>query len=91
MYLSLFINCLATLFFSKFDLKPDSALVFYGKCRPAIVSRLPENLIRPQVIKKADAPEFNLTASSGAVLLVKNNTFLYEKNSAAKQPIASLT
>ena len=91
MYLSLFINCLATLFFSKFDLKPDSALVFYGKCRPAIVSRLPENLIRPQVIKKADAPVFSLTASSGAVLLVKNNTFLYEKNSAAKQPIASLT
>ena len=77
--------------FSKIDLKPENALVFYGQCRPAAVSRLPENLVRPAIIKKENTPEFNLTASSGAVLLVKNNTFLYEKNSAAKQPIASLT
>jgi serine-type D-Ala-D-Ala endopeptidase (penicillin-binding protein 7) len=91
MYLSFFINCLATLLFSNLDLKPANALVFYGQCRPALVSRLPENLIRPAIIKKADAPEFNLTASSGVVLLVKNNTFLYEKNATAKQPIASLT
>lgn len=91
MYLSFFINCLAALLFSDFDIKPESALVFYGQCRPVSISRLPENLIAPQVIKKADAPEFSLTASSGAVLLVKNNTFLYEKNSGAKQPIASLT
>ena len=91
MYLSFFINCLATLLFSNLDLKPANALVFYGQCRPALVSRLPENLIRPAIIKKPDAPEFNLTASSGVVLLVKNNTFLYEKNATAKQPIASLT
>jgi len=91
MYLSFFINCLATLLFSKIDLKPENALVFYGQCRPAAVSRLPENLVRPAIIKKENTPEFSLTASSGAVLLVKNNTFLYEKNSAAKQPIASLT
>lgn len=91
MYLSLFINCLAALLFSDFDLKPENALVFYGKCRPAVISRLPESLIAPQIIKKANTPEFDLTASSGAVLLLKNNTFLYEKNSDAKQPIASLT
>ncbi len=91
MYLSFFINCLAALFFSDFDLKPESALVFYGQCRPAVVSRLPENLVMPQVVKKPEAPEFNLTASSGAVLLLKSNTFLYEKNSDTKQPIASLT
>lgn len=77
--------------FSNFDFKPESALVFYGQCRPAQVLRLPENLVAPRVIKKLDAPAFSLTASSGAVLLVKNNTFLYEKNSGAKQPIASLT
>lgn len=91
MYLSFIINCLATLLFSKLDLKPADALVFYGQCRPAIVSRLPENLIKPAIVKKPDAPEFSLTASSGAVLLVKNNTFLYEKNATAVQPIASLT
>ena len=91
MYLSFLINCLTTLLFSNLDLKPANALVFYGQCRPAAVSRLPENLIRPEISKKEGTPDFNLTASSGVVLLVKNNTFLYEKNSAAKQPIASLT
>jgi len=91
MYFSLFINCIAALLFSKLDLKPADALVFYGQCRPAAISRLPENLVIPVITKKADAPDFSLTASSGAVLLVKSNTFLYEKNSSAKQPIASLT
>ena len=89
--LSLIINCLATLLFSKLDLKPSDALVFYGQCRPAIVSRLPESPALPAVIKKADAAPLTLTASSGAVLLVKSNTFLYEKDSAKQQPIASLT
>lgn len=91
MYLSFFINCLAALLFSDLDLKPESALIFYGQCRPAAVSRLPENLLRPAITKKENAPEFNLTASSGVVMLAKNNTFLYEKNATAKQPIASLT
>jgi len=91
MYLSLFINCLTALLFSNLDLKPASALVFYGECRPADVSRLPANSIKPAITKNPSAPEFDLSASSGAVLLVKNNTFLYEKNSAAKQPIASLS
>lgn len=91
MYLSFFINCLAALLFSDFNLKPENALVFYGKCHPVEISRLPENLVITQAVKKPDAPDFNLVASSGAVLLVKNNTFLFEKNSGAKQPIASLT
>ena len=91
MYLSLIINCLATLLFSNLDLKPSDALVFYGQCRPAIVQRLPESPISPAIIKNTGATELNLAASSGAVLLVKSNTFLYEKNSAAQQPIASLT
>jgi len=91
MYLSFIINCLATLLFSNLDLKPSDAMVFYGQCRPAVVSRLPESQVSPQIIKKADSGAFSLTASSGAVLLLKNNTFLFEKNSAAKQPIASLT
>jgi D-alanyl-D-alanine carboxypeptidase len=89
--LSLIINCLATLLFSKLDLKPSDALVFYGQCHPAIVSRLPESPVLPAVIKKADAAPLTLMASSGAVLLVKSNTFLYEKDSAKQQPIASLT
>ncbi|MEI6835666.1 MAG: serine hydrolase [Candidatus Falkowbacteria bacterium] len=91
MYLSFFINCLAALLFSNLNLKPSDALVFYGECRPAVVSRLPESPVLPQIVKKAEAGDFSLTASSGAVLLVKNNTFLFEKNSGAKQPIASLT
>lgn len=91
MYLSFIINCLSALLFSNWDLKPENALVFYGKCQPAVVSRLPESPLRPAVIKKENTPEFSLTASSGAVLLVKNNTFLYEKNATDKQPIASLT
>lgn len=91
MYLSFIINCLSALLFSNWDLKPENALVFYGKCQPALVSRLPESSLRPLVTKKDNASEFSLTASSGAVLLLKNNSFLYEKNASDKQPIASLT
>lgn len=91
MYLSFFINCLSALLFSNLDLKPANALVFYGQCRPAVVSRLPESSATPAFVKKESAAEFNLAATSGAVLLVKNNTFLYEKNANDKQPIASLT
>ena len=91
MYLSFIINCLATLLFSNLNLKPSDALVFYGQCRPSIVSRLPESLAIPVISKKPEAGEFSLTASSGAVLLIKSNTFLFEKNSSASQPIASLT
>ena len=91
MYLSFFINCLVTLLFSKLDLKPSDALVFYGQCQPAAITRLPVSPASPVVSKKAGAADFNLTASSGAVLSVKNNAFLFEKNSAAKQPIASLS
>lgn len=91
MYLSFIINCLATLLFSNLNLKPSDALVFYGQCRPAIVSRLPESQANLKVTKKTEAGEFSLIASSGAVLLVKDNIFLFEKNSAAQQPIASLT
>ncbi len=91
MYLSFIINCLAVLLFSKLDMKPESALVFYGQCKPALVSRLPESQTTKLFVKKPDAININLTASSGVVLLVKNNTFLFEKNATAKQPIASLT
>ena len=91
MYLSFILNCLSALLFSDLDFKPADALIFYGKCRPAIVSQLPENLAGPVITKKEDAVNLDLAASSSAVLLVKNNTFLFEKNSTVKQPIASLT
>lgn len=91
MYLSFFLNCLATLLFSNLDLKPESALVFYGQCKPAVVSRLPESALIKTATKKPATPEVSLIASSGAVLLVNNNSFLFEKNATAQQPIASLT
>ncbi|MFZ2310619.1 MAG: serine hydrolase [Patescibacteria group bacterium] len=91
MYLSLIINCLSALLFADFDFKPATAMVFYGQCRPAISHRLPDSKPLPVYRKKEGAQDVNLTASSGAVLLVKDNTFLYEKNSVAKQPIASIT
>lgn len=90
-YLSLIINCLSTLFFSDFDLRPSQAMVFYGQCRPAVTYRLPESKQAPVYRKKETAEAMNLTASSGAVLLVKDNSFLYEKNSNVKQPLASIT
>ena len=91
MYLSLIINCLSALLFADFDFKPATAMVFYGQCRPAISNRLPDSKPLPVYRKKEGASDINLTASSGAVLLVKDNSFLYEKNSVAKQPIASIT
>ena len=66
-------------------------MVFYGQCRPADVYRLPDSKPMPVFRKKEDAQAINLIASSGAVLLVKDSSFLYEKNSNAKQPIASIT
>jgi D-alanyl-D-alanine carboxypeptidase len=90
-YLSLIINCLSTLLFSNLSLKPDQVMVFYGQCRPAISYRLPASPAAPVFSKKNLAADINLTASSGAVLLVKDNSFLYEKNSSVRQPMASLT
>lgn len=91
MYLSFLLNCLSALLFSDLDLKPSDALVFYGQCQPAITKRLPDSHNLATVIKNPDAQEFNLTASSAAVLLLKNNSFLFEKNSDSPQSIASLT
>lgn len=91
MYLSFLLNCLSVLLFSDLDLKPSDALVFYGQCRPAITKRLPDGHNIATVSKSPDTQELNLTASSAAVLLLKNNSFLFEKNSDSPQSIASLT
>lgn len=91
MYLSLIINCLSVLLFADFNLQPASAMVFYGQCRPATSNFLPASKALPVYTKKEGAPAVNLTASSGAVLLVKDNSFVFEKNSDTKQPIASIT
>lgn len=91
MYLSFLLNCLSVLFFSDLNLKPSDALVFYGQCRPAITKRLPDGHNIATVSKSPDTQELNLTASSAAVLLLKNNSFLFEKNSDSPQSIASLT
>lgn len=91
MYLSLIINCLSALLFGDFNFKPAQAMVFYGECRPTLSNRLPDSQPLPVYRKKEGTSDVNLIASSGAVLLVKDNSFLYEKNSAFKQPIASIT
>jgi len=91
MYLSFIINCLSALLFSDYDFKPARAVVFYGQCRPALINRLPASQAKPIFRKKEGVSDLSLTASSGAVLLIKDNSFLYEKNSSTKQPIASLT
>jgi D-alanyl-D-alanine carboxypeptidase len=91
LYLSFFVNCFVNLMFSHPDLKPATALVFYGQCRPVPVNRLPENIAGPAAVKKDGVSDFPLTASSGAVLSTKDNAFLFQKNAAARQPIASLS
>lgn len=91
MYLSLIINCLTALLFANPATIPNQALIFYGDCRPAPIVRLPEAAAKPIITKKPDAPVFDVVASSAAVMLLKYNTFLYEKNVTSTQPIASLT
>lgn len=88
----LLVNCLAVILFTNFE-QPQQVIDVYQECRqPAMLGQvLPENPDKKSFKKEEAAPNFNLNASSGAVVLSSNNSLLFEKEADQARPIASIT
>lgn len=92
MYWPFLINCLAIFLFTDFN-QPQQVVAAYQDCRGAATAEhfLPVNDDKKRFTKDPAAPEPEVSAPRGVVMLSADNSFLYTKEAAATQPIASLT
>lgn len=92
MYWPLIINCLAIFLFIDFN-QPQQVVAAYQDCCGALTTEhfLPTNPDRKRFVKDDSAPNPEISAPAGVVMLVQDNSFLFLKEASVARPIASLT
>lgn len=92
MYWPFIINCLVIFLFTDIS-QPQQVVAAYHDCRETATTEnfLPANPDKKRFTKDFGAPDPEVSAPRGAVMLSADNSFLYTKEATAAQPIASLT
>jgi len=92
MYWPLLINCLAIFLFADFN-QPQQVVAAYQDCREAATAEhfLPANPDKKRFAKDKSAPDPDISAPIGVVMLGEDNSFLFLKEASVARPIASLT